>query len=75
MEANGRLIDSIGKVQAEIDALHGKTIEINTEPSRMSPRAGRRDRGRSQAIPDEKTIRINTIYADGTGNAGDGQRD
>ena len=68
--ANANLIESIRDVQDEIDSLHGKNVEINLNADDVLEQVAE-IREYLDGIPDEKTIRVNTIYSNegGTGDA------
>ena len=70
IEKNGDLIESIRDVQGEIDSLHGKNVEINLNADDVLEQVAE-IREYLDGIPDEKTIRVNTIYSNegGTGDA------
>ena len=70
IEKNADLIESIRDVQAEIDSLHGKNIEINLNADDVLEQVAE-IREYLDGIPDEKTIRINTVYGS-EGGPGDG---
>ena len=69
---NRDVVDSIGKVQAAIDGLHDREVKVTLNEDEVLEQVAY-IREVLQGIPDEKTIRINTVYSNegGTGNAAD----
>ncbi len=69
---NRDVIASIGAVQTAIDGLHDREVKVTLNEDEVLEQVAY-IREVLQGIPDEKTIRVNTIYSNegGTGNAAD----
>ena len=69
LAANEDLINSIRDVQSAIDELHGKTVDIDLNVDEVARQCVEIDE-MIDALPDEKIIRVTTVYGS-TGSTGD----